>query len=372
MSGGISWRFVLFFALTIQITLVVFPAAAQRGPSAALVQVDAVRIEPLSQTFPVIGRLVARQSGVVAAQVSGPVEEVLVQVGDRVAAGDLLARIDHERLSLEVSLREADLAEAQANYTTLQASVALAQQQLERQQGLRGSASFSRARFDDATQELARARSALSEANARRARAGVRLELARLDLERAEIKAPYQGVVSLRDTEDGAYLSVGQPVVTLVDDNTLELEADVPTTRLAGLTPGTPVLVRLDDGSEHTAAVRALVPEENAMTRTRAVRLTPQWGASDKPLAANQSATIMVPVGAPRNVISVHKDAVINGPSGAIVYLIEGETASIRTVNLGESVGSRFEVLSGLNDGDLVVIRGNERLRPGQAVRYES
>ena len=69
--------------------------------------------------------------------------------------------------------------------------------------------------------------------------------------------------------------------------------------------------------------------------------------------------------------LSVHKDAVINRRGKQIVYVVQEGKAAMRPVQLGEAVGARMEVLRGLAQGDLVVVRGNERLRPGQDVRYK-
>ncbi|HDO51821.1 MAG TPA: hypothetical protein ENH05_03690 [Rhizobiales bacterium] len=66
--------------------------------------------------------------------------------------------------------------------------------------------------------------------------------------------------------------------------------------------------------------------------------------------------------------MSVHKDAILKRPSGDQVYVVKNSTAEARTVRLGVAIGSRFEVLSGLKDGESVVIRGNERLQPGAKV----
>jgi len=76
-------------------------------------------------------------------------------------------------------------------------------------------------------------------------------------------------------------------------------------------------------------------------------------------------------VGEPRDVVSVHKDAVIARGDGNVVYVVEDGKANIRQVQTGEALGVRFEVISGLVPGDIVVTRGNERLRPGQDVTYK-
>ena len=178
--------------------------------------------------------------------------------------------------------------------------------------------------------------------------------------------------MSLRHSEVGSYLNVGDPVVTLIDDQRLEIEADVTAERIRGLEAGAAVSFRIDGSPLLSATVRAVVPEENPMTRTRAVRFTPDFGDWRARLATNQSVTLHLPLGAARTVVTVHKDAVLNRADKTIVFVVADDTAQMRPVRLGDAVGGRFEVLSGLESGDLVVVRGNERLRPGQKVRFGS
>ncbi len=85
-------------------------------------------------------------------------------------------------------------------------------------------------------------------------------------------------------------------------------------------------------------------------------------------MAANQSVTVLLPSGQGDAVVTVHKDAVIRQGRKAIVFVVEEGVANPRSLRLGKAVGTRFQVLEGLSAGDLVVVRGNERLRPGQSV----
>lgn len=340
--------------------------------AATLVGVDEVRYEARTQTATVIGRLVARQAGVVAARINGAVEEVRVHVGDRVAKGDILAVIQADRLRWQRDLLAAEVDESTAQIATAEAQLSLAQQQLDRLEGLRDSAAFSQSRYDDARQEVARARSVLREAEARRKRARANLEIAEIDLNHAEIKAPYPGVVTVRHTAPGAYLDVGAGVINLVNDRDLEIEADVANQQIGALSPGVVVSFSFDGERTHQAVVRALVPEENPLTRTRPVRFTPVFEADQHPLAANESVKLDLPMGQPGEALTVHKDAVIHQDAKKLVFLVDKADAVVpREVKLGEAIGVRFEVLEGLREGDLVVVRGNERLMPGQKVRYE-
>ena len=346
----------------------VAPAAAQEPPAA--VHVDAVIEEPLAQTTPVVGRLVTRQSGSVAAQVAGAVEDVYVDVGDRVTEGTLLAQIDTSRLLAELQLRQAQVEEGAAALEAARASEELANQDLARLQGLRASAAFSQARYDDAVQEVARVVGLRAEAEAALARYQSSATLASIDYDDATVRAPYTGVVTARRVSRGEYVTVGATMFSMINDTELEVEAAVPSNRVAGMMPGTEVFFRLDDGTEHQATVRAALPDEDSLTRTRTVRLTPTFGDMDKPLAENQSVVVFIPIGEARLVVTVHKDAVVAGPMGDSVFVVEDGIANPRPVVLGEAAGTRFAVLSGLAPGELVVVRGNERLRPGQPVSF--
>ena len=343
-------------------------AAAQGPPS--LVGVDEARHEPLAQTQPVLGRFVARQGGEVAARIAGPVTEMHIDVGNRVAEGDVLAVLDLDRLRLQRDLAAANEREMAAQVESARAQLAKRRQALERLEAIRESAAFNQARYDDAVQDAVAGESAVAAAAAGLARVRASLRIAEDELADGQVTAPYGGVVTARHTEIGAYVSIGDPVATLLNENDLEIEADVPYNRILGLLPGTVVTIALANGAPHHAVVRAVGAEQNAMTQTRRVRFTPRIDSAGVAIAAGESASVNLPLGVPREVISVHKDAILKRQGLSLVYVVNAESAAeIRPVELGEAVGPRFEVLDGVAAGERVVVRGNERLRPGQAVR---
>ncbi len=325
------------------------------GPPASLVQVDAVISEPFGQTAPVIGRLVSRQAGVVAARIAGAVAQMHVHVGDHVEEGDLMAELVSDSLEVEVRRREAALQRAEAE-------LAIRRNESERLRRLRNSAAFQQGQYEDKKLEVTTLESRVTEAKAD-------LEIARLNLDYASIRAPYAGTVTLRQTEAGAFVPLGAPVVSLVNDESLEAEADIPSDRMAGLQPGGKVIVEIA-GVEVPATVRALVPVENPLTRTRAVRFTLD-GDVETLFTPNQTAIVHIPVGERRNVVTVHKDAIVNRQGETIVFVVNDGTAEMRSVQLGAPVGTRFVVVGGLSVGDNVAVRGNERLRSGQPVRVD-
>lgn len=363
----------IFTACLLGFLLFTFPAIAQE---ASLIGVDDVRTEPLKQTVPVIGRLVADKAGVIAARAAGPIGKMMVRVGDRVESGDVIAVLVEDALHWKHQLSKAQARESEAALLTSKAAFDLRVQEQKRLNRLKESAAFSEARLADKKLEVIKAKSAMAEAEAALVRSRANQKLAEINLYNTKVRAPFSGVVSKRHTYVGAYVNVGSPVIDLIDDRHLEIEASVPAIRIEALNPGTIVSFQLEntpagERANLPATVRAVVPDENPLTRTRKVRFSTNFTISKRNLATNQSVLLALPAGGVSSVLTVHKDAVINRKGKDIVFIVEDGAANIRTVKLGEAVGTRFVVLAGLADGDTVVVRGNERLRPGQKVQHK-
>lgn len=366
-------QFAQAFALSIILLLAAGTSAlrAQQGEE-LVVGVDEVRQEPLSQTVAVIGRVVAQHSSRIAAQVAGAVRKVHADVGDRVEAGAVIAELDTDTKRAEADVLYAQLETARAEFQTAQIQLTLARQELDRQQRLEKSGAFSKSRFETAQQEVLKAQSEIERTRAVMATRRASARVLELEIARARIKAPFAGVVVERMTDSGNYLRIGDPVVKILSDEQLEIEAEVPSLRIAGLKAGYRIAANLEDGTTFSAVVRAVLPVENPMTRTRPVRFEPNWPDNIARLADAQSVTVHLPVGPPRDVVTVHKDAVVRKAGEAVVFVVDQGTANPRTVELGEATGSRFEVLAGLKVGDVTVVRGNERLIPGTRVKIRT
>ncbi len=347
-------------------------SSALAQDDAVLVGVDEVIVEQVNETANVIGRFVSRQSGSVATEVEGSVESVFVEVGDRVVAGDKLVQISSDRMELRRDLLAAEVEQARAQLAAAEADLSLQRQALARFEDLSESAAYSQARHDDQIQEVAMTLAQVSVANASLIRAEANLALAQDEVDNAVIRAPYDGVIVLRHTEVGSYVDVGSAIVDMVNDGTIEIEADVPYDAIGGLIPGVTVSVDYvgDSGEPQQAQVRAVGVAENAQARTRPVRFSPSWQVLPGTVADGQTVLVEIPVGELRDAVTVHKDAINRSAAGATVFVVVDGAAQPRPVFLGSAVGVRFIVLSGLEPGELVVVRGNERLFPGQAVAF--
>lgn len=342
-------------------------AEAQGRPAAVLA--ERVELRAVTDTTPVLAQFVPTVEARVAARTAGVVAEVLFRVGDRVDAGAELVRLDRDLIEIRRRTAQAALAASQAGVNVAEAKLQLARQAFERTSQLQGSTAFSRGQFDDLQTGLSQAQSELAQATAMVAQAEAELARADYDLSHATIRAPFSGVVVQRAAQPGSYIALGEAAATLLDTGALEIEANLPARLVGAITPGTALEARLN-GRTATATVRSLLPVEAATTRTRPVRLSVDPAdVADLPLAAGNSVTLMVPVSAPRRLVTVPKDALVQaGGGGWQVFTVEDGTAVPRLVSLGAADGDRMEVLTGLIPGDIVVVRGNERLRPGQPV----
>ena len=356
------------FVAAVAAALFLLPAtlAAQRGPSA--VGVQTVEMRELSETVPVFAEIVTARDGAVASRVSGTVARIDVLAGTRVVQGDLLVELDTELLQILLAQADAQMAEAQAAIATAELRVDRTRNVFTRINALRSSSAFSQGRFDEAEADMLEARSQLTEANARQKSIEAQVAEARYQLERSRIAAPFAGVVIEVNTIPGAYIQAGTPVVRLLDIGSFEVEASVPARLVAGMEVDQKMRAILETGDAFDVQVRAILPVENTSTRTRSVRFAAA-GLGDFPnTAVGQSVTVQIPVGSARNVLSVPKDALVQARGGWSVFVAAEGKAQPRTVQIGVALGNQYEVLSGLSEGDVVVVRGNERLRPGQDI----
>ncbi|WP_147126012.1 efflux RND transporter periplasmic adaptor subunit [Shimia ponticola] len=357
-------RYLFLLCLSVMLASAANLSSAQGRPSGVLV--ETVTTEQIAETISVFGEVVPGRESRVASRLSGVADLVGVETGDRVAEGDILAEINGELLRIQMAQAEANLAVAEASADTAAIAASNAETAYNRAENLRASSVIADAAYEERRSAFAVARGAKSEAEARVAAARIALRRAQYDLDNAVVRAPFDGVVIEVGTELGQFVSQGSEVARLIDTTDMEVEAAVPARFVDALRPESDVAALTDAGGAMTLKLRTALPTEFSSTRTRPVIFDVLSSAQD--LAAGQSVTLQVPISEPRDVIAVPKDALTQGRGGWQVFIAQDGVAQPRTVELGQAIGDRLEVLSGLAPGDMVVVRGNERLRPGQSI----
>ncbi len=339
----------------------------------AIVGIEKVELRELRDTVLVIGQLVATRRSVIASRIAGVIQSLDVEIGDQVKQGQALVTLDKSRLDIEKKAAESLLAVARAELKVSEAKLRLAKQTFERQQKLRSSTAFSRSRYDDLKLALAQARSEVAKAAAEVTSASSALNRVNYELKHAVVRAPFESIVIARQAQPGQYVAPGSAVVTLLDKTNLEVEADVPSNIAPVLRSGTVVSATFEGGIRLDVKVRTTVPVQDVSTRTRPVRFSLKMPAmKGASIAVGSTVNLHLPRGPTRKVATVPKDALLKKSGGWQVFTVKNGKAQIAPVTIGEAIGNRMELISGLRAGDLVIVRGNERLRPGQAVRAGS
>ena len=366
-SLKLDHNFVIFLALIAFTFVNIKTSRADTPPSPVFT--DKVILEPMSQTMPILGRVVPNQSGIVATRIAERIEKLEVRIGDRVKKGAVLARLSSDQLQQSLLLKRAELSRAKAIGDKSIAEFKKKEQARKRILALRGSAAFRQDRDQNSRRDLEMATGSLKEAEAEVARAEAALNMAQQFLKDTVIKAPYSGIIISTHIVPGSYTRTGDPIVTMLNDDDLEIEADIPTIRALKLIPKMQIQGKLQNEVPFKASLRTVIPQENMQTRTLAARFTLDTNSKKIKIVGNQSVTLYIPIGASTRITTVHKDAILINKGKKNVYVLRDNKAIKKAIKIGRSVGERFEVIEGLIPGDITITRGNERLRPGEIVK---
>ena len=291
------------------------------------------------------GVVEAVRQTVIAAQVPGAVVELAVKVGDRVAAGQLLLRIDARTADQNAAASDAQVQAARA-------ALALASQEYNRQQQLFQKQYISQAALERAESEF---KASQAQANAQLAQAGA----ARTQTGLHVVRAPFAGVVAELPVSLGDMAMPGRPLLTLYDPSALRVSAAVPQTVAARLAAGQLPKIELPGLPAVTPLRLQQLPTADAATHTVTLRLdlpANLAGVSPGMFARLWLPTASVAVPGAAVVLSVPRSAIVRRAEMTGLYVLDAQGRPLlRQVRLGRADGDRVEILSGLMAGESVV-----------------
>lgn len=356
-------------------------APAADAPSLPAITVSVVENRLLRDRVIVSGLVNPVEEVQVAPLIEGqPIETLLADVGDNVAAGQVLATLSKTTLELQKSQYTASLAsaratiaQAEAQLLESQAAADEAQRVNERTAALQQQGTASQAAADQASANAiaSAARVTVAKQSLEAAKAQVALveaQLANLDLQlsRTEVKAPVGGEITHRNAVVGAVASAaGQPMFTMIRDGALELSADVAEIDLIRVASGQPVrMVAVGSPEPLVGSVRLVEPTIDTATRLGRARIT--IDTPDNVRAGMfMDAEILV---AERETVAVPVTAVGSSVGGSTVMKVVDGTVSRVLVKTGIRDGGWVEVVEGLAPGDTVVTKAGAFVRDGDRI----
>lgn len=309
-----------------------------------------------------------------------PLEQLLVDVGDLVAEGQVLAVLSRSTLELNrseavasLAAAQSGIAQAEAQLVEAEAAEAEARRVADRTAILREQGTAAQAQADtanaNATSAAARvnvAKQGLEAARAQLALAEARLENVELQLTRTDVKAPVAGRVTARSAKLGAIATAaGEPMFVITRDAALELRADVTETDILRVAEGQPARLRAVGMTDALAGTLRLVePTIDATTRLGRVRISVD--SSDQ-LRAGMFVEAEI-IAAERETLAVPISAVGSGPDGLSVMRVVDGVVERAAVTTGIRDGGLVEIVTGLAPGDQVVTKAGAFVRAGDRI----
>lgn len=359
-KGSLARRMILMLALTgvtvgalgfakfRQIQDAMAQAAAFQPPPEAVTTIVAKQ-EKWPETQSAIGTVAAVQGVLVSADLPGIVERIDFQSGDWVDAGKILVQLDTRQEQAQLAAAESDRDLARLNY--------------ERLTGLVDEGAISQAEYDRAAAEQKQTEAKVGEVLA--------------TIERKMIRAPFAGVLGLRQVNLGQYLSPGDPVVPLQSLDPIYVNFNLPQQDAGKVPVGRKVRVTVGDAdgfefSGEVTAINSVVDEA-----TRNVQIQATLANRGNRLRPGMFAETEVLLGASRPIVPVPASAVSYAPYGDSVFIVDDlkdpdgrvyRGVRQRFVKLGPARGDQISIISGIDPGDEIVSSGVFKLRNGAAV----
>jgi RND family efflux transporter MFP subunit len=342
-------------------------AAAAPLPSVSVVRAQTGTIEAVLELS---GNLVPETRVDIRSKMPGTLDKVLVQIGDRVTEGQILATLDRREIDAQVDAAAAAVAVVRAGVDAADAALQNAAQEVERARNLYEKGALPKQRLDAAETQWRAARAQRDLATANVEQASATLRRAR-EVERdATLRAPMTGVVVARNYDAGSLIGPGtdKPVLAVADLRVLKLEAGVSELDAGRLKVGAAARLTLPalPGETFDGRVAALAPEVD--TRNRHFLVDIRVANPHASLLGGMYATARLVTGTSEGIL-VPREAVFDRQGSRAVYRVEGDTVRVVAVSEGLNDGKRVALVSGLSAGDAVVADARREVAEGARVR---
>ena len=368
-------------------------AQAKTGAAAPKqVKVELVRKDSVRRSVDVVGTLAAVDQVTISSEADGKVRRILADLGDRVKAGQVLIELDSEKQQYAYEQQQAALARSLAQYGATDpkelpeiertpearranAELVQATQAFDRATELHKRTLISQQALDDARAALQSARSRYDAAlqSGKDLRASIQaseatMKLADRQLRDTQIRAPFDGYVEKRLVNMGELVKAQMPVMAIVRLDPLKVIAEIPERLTPWIADGRPVELRVDAYQHRTftGTVTRISPAVNASTR--AFPFEARVSNADAALKPGTFARVHLEIGKVDDVLTLPYSAIQYRYGVNRVFVVSGDKLVVRELSLGERLGDRVEILSGVKQDERIAVTDVDTLTEGQAI----
>ncbi len=341
-----------------------------KGKRASLVEIEKVKVVKVSEKTNAIGRLVALDPIIVSSKINQEILKVHFKIGDDVKKNDLLFTLASKDIIRNIKQITAELKLEEKTLSLLKEQLSLRDSKAKNAKNLKERKIITQDNLDNVNISLLQNKQQIAQREYNIIKLKISLDENKENLTFAKILSPVDGNIITIQGQTGALISKGKILASILANGLNEIETDLRSELASKIIIGSEVNI-INDKTNYKGEVRGIVNSENIRTGTRKVRITLNESLPKSLSASGTRFSLEISIGKSLPRLLIPKDALISRGNKQIVYCFEKGLAKQKLVKIGISVGNKIEILGGLEEGQLVVVKGNENLRPNQSIKIK-
>ena len=358
--------------LSIFISLPLFAQSTfkNKGKRASLVNVTKVQFFDVAEKTESIGRLVAINPIIISSKINQEILKIHFKIGDDVKKNDVLFTLDSKNILRNIEQISAEMKYEMESLDILEKKLSLRFSKVQNAKNLKKQNIITQDNLDGINILLLDNQQQIAQKKYNIKRLEILLRENKENLSFAKILSPIDGNIVNIDAQVGALTSKGKILASILNTQFKEIETDLRSDLASEVKIGSKVDI-FSKKAKFFGKVRGIVNKENVRTGTRKLRISLNEDLPNNINASGTRFSLYIPFGEVKPRLLIPKDALIPSANKQIVYIFDKGIAKQKFIQSGVSIGNKIEILKGLEEGQLVVVKGNESLRPNQAIKIK-
>jgi RND family efflux transporter MFP subunit len=367
-------RILVLFLVTVLLMSLIVGCGGKKDATSEVKQekyvpvaIETSELKTISKDITFSGKVHADKEVMVLPKVPGKVASIKSYVGTKVKKDSILFTLDKEDLQKQVDRARKSVAVSKANYDRTKESIENAKANFERTKELYAQGAVSKSQYEQA--ELAASNASVDTVKAQYEQAQLGLTQAIDSLKDTSVKSPIDGIVSVVNIEEGEMASNAQPSMTIIDMDRVYVEINVTENVINDLHLGQEVVVEIPAVSDQNiiGKIDRLSPAADAKTQLYSVRVYME--NNEYIVKPGMFAKLELSTDVRKDVIAVKSEAVVQNDEKMVVYVVEGDKAVEKEVEIGLDTGIYVEITKGINKGQNVIVKGQNYVDNGSIVK---